>query len=140
MRNHLSILAITCLLSSEIILAAQSPQTACKKDISTFCANVEKGEGRVINCLRENIDATSEECRNSLNNLTTNQQQPNSDKNKKGAQLTSCKSDISLYCSDIERGEGRVAKCLNENLEKLSDECKKTLEALPTRSHTNQSK
>lgn len=48
-----------------------------------------------------------------------------------GAEQTSpqeaCKSDISAYCSDVEMGEGRVLKCLKENRDKLSEECKTAL-------------
>lgn len=139
MRNYLPILAVTFLLSSEAIVAAQSPQTACKKDISTFCATVEKGEGRVIKCLQENIDTISEECRSSLSNMTTNQQQPSSSQNKKGSQLSNCRSDITLYCSDVEKGEGRVLKCLKENKEKISDECNNALKELTGHNRPNNS-
>lgn len=35
-----------------------------------------------------------------------------------------CEKDIAAYCSDAEKGDGAVMKCLSENKDKLSAECK----------------
>ena len=37
-------------------------QKACNNDISTFCADVEPGKGRVHECLRNNRDKLSKQC------------------------------------------------------------------------------
>lgn len=37
-------------------------QKACSSDISTFCADVEPGKGRVHECLRNHRDKLSKQC------------------------------------------------------------------------------
>jgi hypothetical protein len=41
-----------------------------------------------------------------------------------------CKSDIETYCSGVEKGEGRVMKCLKEHKEQLSEGCKTSLRSM----------
>jgi exonuclease VII small subunit len=43
--------------------------------------------------------------------------------------LKACEADIKTYCAGVERGEGRIGKCLKENQEKLSKQCKTQLQA-----------
>lgn len=40
---------------------------ACKEDISKLCSTVKPGEGRMRDCLKENKDKLSEECKKSHN-------------------------------------------------------------------------
>jgi hypothetical protein len=42
---------------------------ACMPDISSHCANVERGSGRVVACLRQNIEKVSPACREALGGL-----------------------------------------------------------------------
>lgn len=35
-----------------------------------------------------------------------------------------CKKDRETYCTNVQAGEGRIIKCMKENEEKLSAECK----------------
>lgn len=39
-----------------------------------------------------------------------------------------CKAEREKFCKDVKPGEGRVKKCLTENLAKLSDGCKAKME------------
>jgi hypothetical protein len=43
--------------------------------------------------------------------------------------LKACEADIKTYCAGVERGEGRIGKCLKQNQEKLSEPCKTQLQA-----------
>jgi hypothetical protein len=43
--------------------------------------------------------------------------------------LKACETDIKTYCASVERGQGRIGKCLKENQEKLSEHCKTQLQA-----------
>jgi Cysteine rich repeat len=47
--------------------------------------------------------------------------------------LKACEADIKTYCANVERGEGRIGKCLKQNQEKLSEPCKTQLQAAATR-------
>lgn len=48
-----------------------------------------------------------------------------------------CKTDISILCAGLERGEGRVMKCLKENREKLSEGCKTALRSKQQQGKSN---
>ena len=41
----------------------------CDDDIDKMCANVEAGEGRVINCLKSNADAISRTCKRAMTDV-----------------------------------------------------------------------
>ena len=41
--------------------------------------------------------------------------------------VEACGADIKQYCSDVERGGGRILRCLRDNRNKLSGSCKSTL-------------
>jgi hypothetical protein len=43
--------------------------------------------------------------------------------------MKACAEDMKAYCVNVERGEGRIAKCLKENESKLSATCKEKLRA-----------
>ncbi len=44
--------------------------------------------------------------------------------------MKSCQADVQKYCANVEAGRGRIARCLNDNTDKLTDDCKKSLEEL----------
>lgn len=39
-----------------------------------------------------------------------------------------CKEDAKKFCSEIKKGEGRVFRCLVNNYDQLSDQCKKKID------------
>jgi hypothetical protein len=38
-----------------------------------------------------------------------------------------CKADVQQYCANVEKGGGRIMKCLSDNEDKLSQPCKDTV-------------
>lgn len=42
-----------------------------------------------------------------------------------------CMPDVRSYCSNVQRGSGRILACLRENGERLSPNCKQALDTLP---------
>ncbi len=49
-----------------------------------------------------------------------------------------CGADIKQHCADIQRGGGRILRCLRDNKSKLSDSCKSALaEVLSQRERKN---
>ena len=49
--------------------------------------------------------------------------------NQRGAMREACKADLEKYCSDVQRGGGRIAECLNKQHDSLSEACKTALDA-----------
>jgi hypothetical protein len=44
--------------------------------------------------------------------------------------MQACGADVKAHCANVERGDGRIAKCLKENESKLSAACKEKLQAV----------
>jgi hypothetical protein len=49
--------------------------------------------------------------------------------NQRGAMREACKPDFEKYCSDVQRGGGRIVECLNKQHDSLSEACQKALDA-----------
>jgi Cysteine rich repeat len=47
--------------------------------------------------------------------------------------MKACQADVKAYCANVERGEGRLAKCLKENEAKVSAECKAQMQKVGAR-------
>jgi hypothetical protein len=47
----------------------------------------------------------------------------------KGAAQQACKADVERFCASVQRGDGRVRKCLLEHKEQLSTPCKEAVQA-----------
>ena len=48
---------------------------------------------------------------------------------QRGAMREACKADVEKYCSDIQRGGGRIRECLNKQHDQLSEACQKAFDA-----------
>ena len=48
---------------------------------------------------------------------------------QRGAMREACKADVEKYCSDVQRGGGRIAECLDKQHDALSEACQKALDA-----------
>lgn len=42
---------------------------ACSKDIQTLCGSVERGEGRLLQCVRDNAEKLSQPCHEAITKL-----------------------------------------------------------------------
>lgn len=63
------LLATTAAAQGGASPAQRQAAQACRTDIRTHCANVERGGGRIIACLRENSEKLSPDCRQALSAL-----------------------------------------------------------------------
>ena len=45
------------------------------------------------------------------------------------AERLACRGDFAKFCKDVKPGGGRVIACLGKHEDKLSDDCKKVVEA-----------
>mmetsp|Transcript_96994 Transcript_96994/g.277531 ORF Transcript_96994/g.277531 Transcript_96994/m.277531 type:complete len:1109 (-) Transcript_96994:154-3480(-) len=101
----------------------------CEADINDFCADAktasQQGDelsGKVLQCLIDNRkDLKKPACKSSI--MRKQIQRTSNVKNDPG-QMGACSTDIKTYCDGVEEGEGRVHKCLFENMKNLSPECK----------------
>ena len=90
-----------------------SASTPCTDDIKRLCADVERGEGRIGKCLRENQAEVKDTCKAFRKKAAR----------MKGKRAAACKDDVAKFCKDVARGERRIAQCLTENKASLSEGC-----------------
>jgi hypothetical protein len=107
--------AMAALLSSSQALAAgQAAQKgACKADAQKLCADVQPGEGRVLECLKTHQADLSPGCATNMKAAEQAMKQVSE----------ACEPDIEKHCMDA-TGKGGVAACLKQHKADLSAGCK----------------
>ena len=95
-------------------------QDSCEADKKEFCSAVTPGEGRLLMCALAHRDKLSDDCEEAIFDAlvvlddTLNNMQ---------FAVEACESDIKTTCGDVAPGEGRVAQCLIDNKDKISEPC-----------------
>ena len=103
----------------------ESVATGCEKELTSFCAQVTPGEGRILACLYAHGDKVSGQCVFALYDAAAQLER------FIGA-LTyvanECEEDLDTHCAAVEMGEGRIAQCLLDNKSKLNQRCATAIE------------
>lgn len=98
---------------------------ACKPEIESYCSQVMPGEGRLLACFYAHEDKLSGRCGYALYEAAAVLEQFS-------AAIThlarSCGDDLMEHCADVQMGEGRVASCLLEHKEDVSETCSMAIE------------
>lgn len=92
----------------------------CKEETETYCNSVEPGEGRLLACFYAHGDKLSGKCDYALHDAAAQLERAVAALNYVASE---CADDIESMCSNVARGEGRVASCLKSNESKLSERC-----------------
>lgn len=112
--------------ASPQVAPAQGPgraaMAACRGDLASLCASVEKGGGRKIQCLKDNQAKLSTSCQSAIQAVLDGR---SAEKAAKGGSkaMQACQADLTTFCAGVEKGQGRLAKCMAENATKLSPPC-----------------
>lgn len=96
---------------------AQGLADPCLGDIKEYCAGVEQGGARVMNCLLDHKDNLTPGCRVRTMRM----------KDILSSLRKACNDDILSLCEDLEPGEGRLVRCLRDNDQKLSVKCRREI-------------
>jgi hypothetical protein len=54
---------VSAACKDEVKAKVEAMANACKSDIEKFCAGVEKGQGRILQCLKTNASGLSDSCK-----------------------------------------------------------------------------
>lgn len=115
-------------LGSTVAFAAEdivdSARVACQKDIDSFCKDVTRGEGRILQCLSAHQDKISGRCGYALDDASIQLQRVSLAIKYVASE---CKADLEKHCADIAVGDGRIAQCLKKNDATLAADCKQSL-------------
>ena len=97
-------------------------RAACGDDLQRFCANVQSGAGRLVQCLWSHTRELSEACGTVI--AAT----------QGGTKLrATCGDDLQRFCTDVRPGGGRLIQCLSFHAREVSPACGNTIAAVDTR-------
>ena len=117
---HISILIIAAFFFGLWIVAQVHAEQMhpCVEDIEKNCKDIKPCEGHIVSCLKEHESKLSVECKKKIEEL-----------NKEIEDVkVNCGKDIDRFCKGIQPGGGRVAKCLREHNQELSERCRRKCE------------
>jgi hypothetical protein len=93
--------------------ASAQGRGACAGDVQTFCSEVQPGQGKILQCLKQNIESLSQGCKDRI--LEVAEQVAGANQ--------ACEEDIFTFCPGVPSGGGQVAQCLKANQALLSPQC-----------------
>lgn len=96
----------------------------CKTELDTWCKDVTPGEGRMLSCLAAREDKLSRRCEYALYQAS---EQLETFVGAFKHVATECKAELEKHCAQVDRGEGRLAKCLKANEATASPACKQAM-------------
>jgi hypothetical protein len=97
--------------------AAQEIDDACVKDVERLCPGLAPGPQR-RKCIQEKQPEFSPECKARIEERQKLRREF----------MDSCNDDIRTYCANTEPGRGRLRRCLQAQLGRLSPECRSAVE------------
>ncbi len=106
-------LAVALSVPSGVAYAKQG-KGPCQADIQKFCPNVQVGGGRYRDCLQQHTAELSPACQQHLTQTQA----------KVAKWRQACEADVQKLCSGVSGGRGKIAKCLRQHKDELSQSCK----------------
>ena len=95
----------------------------CMSDAKKFCGDVQPGEGRIAQCMKQHESELSKACENHIKAAK-----------KEFAKIReACRSDAEKLCKDVQPGDGRIARCMKQNESQVSEACKKATQEARTK-------
>lgn len=106
-----------------VAAAVQAVQQPCASDVSKFCGNVTRGEGRILVCMHAHDDQLSKSCQLSLYRVSRGLEQA---LNRVERIADACWNDIQEKCADADR----IGQCVMEKAQSLSPACQRVVAGL----------
>jgi len=119
-------------LSLLFLLSHASFANPCASYVKKFCADIAKGGGNVMDCLKQHESELGVECKASLtareelheDAKALHAENKNEIRELRKELRTACKDDVKSKCLDVAPGEARILKCLQENEATLAAPCR----------------
>lgn len=109
----IAVAAIWMSVAAVHVVEAQG-QGPCADDVQKFCNDVQPGAERIARCLKEHENDLSLACKRQMSEV----------KKRVHKFREACEDDVLRLCAGVKPGKGRILKCLKENENELSPECK----------------
>lgn len=108
-----AILAAAALLIAADAGAAQKGVGSCSKDIEKLCPGIAPGGTRLLQCLTKNQSRLSPGCADKLREIQESAAQ----------EWEPCQQDREKFCRDANPDGGGLARCMQDNSERMSVAC-----------------
>ncbi len=89
----------------------------CAEDAAKYCKDVQPGQGRMAQCLKEHENELSAACKEHIAQMKQ--------RGRGGAEA--CQDDVLKFCKDVQPGRGGIYRCLKEHENELSPACREKL-------------
>jgi hypothetical protein len=89
----------------------------CREDVKKLCPDIKPGGGRYRDCLKQHAAELSPACQEHVKQV----------KAKVAAWRQACQDDVQKFCPSVGPGHGKIAKCLHQHHDDLSQACKDQL-------------
>jgi hypothetical protein len=103
---------------------AEEVMEGCGTELESFCSEVNPGEGRVLACLYAHGDKLSGQCEFALYDAAVRLERAI---NVITYVASECMTDIESLCVGVQAGEGRIAQCLDDKKDQLSEQCTRAI-------------
>lgn len=102
-----------------------SVKAECEDEHSKYCANVVFFGGRIIRCMNQFEETFSPKCKQAFHE---GKERMDEMLPKIFHSIDACEDDLQRTCSDLKPWSGKLIDCLRLNQDKISNECKTTLQ------------
>ena len=110
-------------LSVALCAPAEEVDKPCVADAKKLCKDVQPGEGRIAQCMKDHEKELSPACKANIKKM----------KEKAKEVAEACQGDAEKLCKDVEPGKGRILRCLKYHEGDLSAACKEQMTLPHTR-------
>jgi hypothetical protein len=100
---------------------------SCKTELGTYCSQVTPGQNRLLACLYSHGDKLSSQCETALYQSASALDRAISTIAYLADQ---CRADIESKCASVQPGHGRIAQCLADHRDSLSQPCTQAISAV----------
>jgi Golgi apparatus protein 1 len=110
-------------LKDRLAAAVETVEGACAADISKFCSNVTRGEGRLLSCMQAYDDQLGRRCQFALYRVSRHLEGA---LNRVERIAEACWNDIEAHCGNADR----IGQCVVEKRASLSQSCQTVVSGL----------
>jgi hypothetical protein len=100
---------------------------SCQTELQTYCSQVTPGQNRLLACLYSHGDKLSSQCETALYQSASALDRAISTIAYLADQ---CRTDIDSKCASVQPGHGRIAQCLRDHKDSLSEPCTQAINAV----------